>query len=191
MKNIIADCICEVCQQLPEQENAGVVKQLNNIATEFNQIVVTEENDLINLLKMALADQICAAYQYWAAQNMTRGTGKVDVDPQFEAHADQQWEHAEMLIERIKQLGGFPFTNLKDAFSVCKSHAACGAQSHNVCELLQITIQAEKDAIEAYKNIIKCSQGVDPTTHQVAKKILADQQQHLYDLTVLAEDICK
>lgn len=188
-RNFIAECICEIKQEIPQTESK-VIQQLDNIATQFNQIVITETEKLISLLKQALSDQICASYQYWSAQNMTRGTGKADADPQFEAHAYEQWEHARMLIQRIKQLGGFPFFNLQDVFSTCTSHAACGAQSHNVCELLQITIQAQKDAIQLYKNIIKCSQGVDPTTHQIAKKILADQQQHLYDLTVLLEDIC-
>lgn len=188
-KNKIAQCLCQISQQLPTCETS-VIQQLNNVATEFNQIVITETQTIVSQLQKALADEICAAYQYWSAYNMTRGTGKIDVDPQFDAHSEEQWEHAELLIERIKQLDGFPQTNLKQVFELCKSHAACGAQSHNVCELLSITIEAEKDAIETYKNIIKMTAQIDPTTHQIAKKILADEEEHLYDLKILKEDIC-
>lgn len=198
MKSKIAQCLMNVADQIncPQcqcecETVLNPVQELTNIATQFNQIIVTENNEIICMLKQALADEICAAYQYWTAQHMTRGSGKVDVDPEFKTHAYEEWQHADQLIKRIKQLGGFPYMDLKEVFSVCKSHAACGSQSHNVCQLLSITIQAQKDAITCYKKIIAATSNVDPTTHKLAKSILEDQEQHLYDLQMLKEDICQ
>lgn len=58
-----------------------IAVELENIATEFTEIVVSDTESIINLLKKALDDEILATYQYWAAKHMTRGNGKVDVDP--------------------------------------------------------------------------------------------------------------
>ena len=188
----IADCLIDIAEKLscPCCE-CNKEDELKNIATEFNQIVVTDQNDIIALLKEALADEICAFYQYWGARHMSRGKGKADTDPQFEQHSYEELEHANKLIERIKQLGQFPYENLKQITETCKSNAALGCVSHNVCELLKVTIQAQKDAIECYKNIIKASVNTDPTTHKLAKSILEDQEQHLYDLEILLEQICQ
>lgn len=167
-----------------------IASELQNIATQFAQIIVTEQEEIVMALKNALDDQIIAAYQYWAAKNMTRGKGKVDADPQFEQHYQEELGHAELLIERIKQLGGFPSPTMADVVKNVKSHALFGAPAHDVQTLLNFTIEAEKEAIETYKKIIDISKNIDPSTHRLAKQILSDEEQHLYDLTVLKEDIC-
>lgn len=146
---------------------------------------------IICLLKKALSDEICSAYQYWASEHNSRGIGKNDVDPQFKQHSYEEWNHVEMLIERIKQLGGFPQENLQKVFKDCQSAAADGVLTHDVCPILDTIILAEKDAIELYKQIIMATKKIDPTTHQIAKKILADEEKHLYDLIILQEDVCK
>jgi ferritin-like protein len=38
------------------------------------------------MLKVALADEWLAAYQYWVCKNLVRGEGRSDVMPEFEQH---------------------------------------------------------------------------------------------------------
>ena len=47
----------------------------------------------------------------------------------------------EILIERIKQLGGFPSVTMNDVIKNVTSHALLGVPSHNPCDLLDITIE--------------------------------------------------
>lgn len=165
-----------------------ISKQLENIATQFS-VIITDENQVVNLLQKAIADELMAAFQYWAASNMTNSNGKIDVDPQFIAHSHEQFEHAEKLTERLKQLGGYPSCTLQDVIAKVDSHAKYGAPSHNACELVKLAIQSQKDAIEFYKQIIQVTKNNDPTTHRIAKQILEDEEQHKYDLQVLLASV--
>lgn len=169
-----------------------IAEQLQNIATQFT-LVVADQDQIVNILKKAIADEILAAFQYWASANISRGKGKIDADPQFIQHAKEQWQHVEMLTERLKQLGGFPQNNMYNVLKTMEganSHSIIGAVSNNVCQLLTVALQAEKDAIELYKQMIQLTKNTDPITHKIAKQILEDQQQHKYDLEILKEDIC-
>ena len=141
------------------------------------------------MLYSALADEWLAYFQYWAAYNCTRGKGKTDVDPQFQQHAKQELEHADMIISRIKQLGGRSICKVKLLDELC-SVPNEGACTQSPVELLKITIEAEKNAISFYKQLESVSRGADPTTNRMAKQILEDQEEHLYDLTMLLQDIC-
>lgn len=165
-----------------------LANQLENIATQFS-VIIADENQVVKLLNKAIADELMAAFQYWSAANMTVGKGKIDVDPQFIAHAKEQFEHAEMLTERIKQLGGFPSCTLQDVISKVDSHAKFGSPCHLPCDLVKLAIQSEKDAIELYKQIIETTKNNDTTTHKIAKQILEDEEQHKYDLQVLLSSV--
>lgn len=168
-----------------------VATELNNIANQFDQIIIVDNNQVVNLLKQALKDQILATYQYWAAMHMSKMTGKIDADEEFEAHYKEEWEHANMLIERIKQLGGFPEINLIDVLKGMENNYSFqGAPTHCVCDLLKLTWNAEQQAIELYKNIVQITRNNDPTTNRIAKQILEDEEQHKYDLEILIEEFC-
>ena len=130
-----------------------LAQQLENIATQFS-VVIADDNQVVALLNKAIADELMASFQYWSAANMTVGNGKIDVDPQFIAHSKEQMEHADMLAQRVKQLGSFPSCTLQDVISKVDSHAKFGSPSHNACELVKLAIQSQKDAIAFYKQII-------------------------------------
>lgn len=165
-----------------------IAMEIQDVAKQFNNLIVTDQETIVNMLYKALADEWLAYYQYWAASHCTRGEGKVDVDPEFEEHAKEELEHAEKIIIRIKELGGRSFVSVSDFDKFC-SVPNIGAPSQDPCELLKITIKAEEDAINFYKELEKLSRGVDPTTNRIVKQILEDEEKHLYDLNMLLEDI--
>ena len=72
---------------------------------------VDERNTVMAYLNKALADELLAWYQYWVCRNLSRGPGKFDVDPEFEEHMKEEWNHVTWVMDRIKQLGGVPYTN--------------------------------------------------------------------------------
>lgn len=163
--------------------------EIENIATEFNELLITDQKTILSMLYKALADEWLAYYQYWSSYHSTRGKGKVDVDPEFEAHSKDELEHAEKIVMRIKELGGRPFPRIQDLDNFC-SQKSVGAPVQNPCDLLLITIEAEKHAISFYKELESLTRGVDPTTNKMVKEILSEEEEHLYDLSMLLEDTC-
>lgn len=165
-----------------------IASQLHNIVTEFNELVVSNNEVILNMLYTALADEWLAYFQYWAAANSTFGKGKTDVDPQFIAHAEEELAHADKIIKRIKELGGKAIPRIDMLKDFCSVPNA-GAPSTNPIELLGVTIKAEEDAINFYKELQTVTKGSDPTTNRMVKQILEDEEEHLYDLKMLLADI--
>ena len=123
------------------------------------------------MLYSALADEWLAYFQYWAAYNCTCGKGKTDVDPEFEQHAYEEFDHANKIIQRIKELGGRSICKIEGLNELC-SVPSEGACTDSPVELLTITIEAEENAIKFYKELEAVSRGADPTTNRLAKQIL-------------------
>ena len=62
--------------------------------------------ELVKLLNKAYCDEWLAYYQYWLGAKLAAGVPKAEVIHELEEHAEEELEHAEMLAERIIQLGG-------------------------------------------------------------------------------------
>ena len=142
-----------------------------------------DKNVSIKLLYTALADELLAAYHYWVCKNLSRGEGKFDVDPEFEQHAKEEMEHADKIMDRLKQLGGTPIPDPKDWTKF--SNPWYVVDFRDVEKQLEITMKAEQTAIDFYRNAIEQVKGEDPTTHKLFRSILADEEEHLYDLKEL------
>ena len=97
-------------------------------------------------------------------------------------------EHVEDIMLRIKELNGSPITNPSNWIE--KANPWKEVVTTKACEQLDITIQAEKDAIAYYEEIIEYCKGFDEVTMRICRKILTDETKHLYDLEMLKEDIC-
>lgn len=135
------------------------------------------------LLYTALSDEILATYQYWTALHSSRGEGKQDADPEYDAHFKEEWEHAEKIMERIKQLGGNPIPNPEDLKSFANPWTAISTRS--VREQEKIFMIAELNASKFYKNALEQVKDSDPATHKIFKEILEQELEHLYDMKEL------
>ena len=69
---------------------------------------------LLEMLNGALAEEWLAYYQYWIGARVMEGPMRSEVEAELLKHADEELEHAEMVAERIIQLGGTPVTNPAD-----------------------------------------------------------------------------
>ena len=143
---------------------------------------------IIKMLVTALADEWLASYQYWVCANLIRGNGRCDCMDEFKQHEKEEKDHADKLIERIKQLGGKPLTNPCEWINA--GNPWTEVTSTDACEELSITIKAEQDAIAYYQKIIDACKGVDEVTKRLARSIMADECEHLYDLQMLKEEFC-
>jgi bacterioferritin len=92
--------------------------------------------------------------------------------------ADIQSEltHAQQLGNRIKQLGGAIPGSLE--LKMTQRSAQPPKDTTDVLHVIKGVLQAEEDAINHYKALIKLTEGEDYVTQDLAITILADEEGH-------------
>ncbi len=158
------------------------------MGTRGREIVGMDVNELIKLLNRAFADEWLAYYQYWLGAKVVKGPMKEAVITELTEHANDELRHADMVANRIIQLGGEPILNPKEwyDFTNCGYDAPLDAV---VYEILKQNIKGEQCAITVYKDILEVTHGKDPVTYNMALQILEDEVEHEEDLQSLLEDI--
>ena len=126
---------------------------------------------LIAQLNAALAEEWLAYYQYWVGALVVEG----------EEHAEEERRHAQLLADRIIELEGVPVLDPKQWFELarCKYDTPQGFDS---VSLLKDNVTSERCAILRYQEIADFTNGKDFTTCDIAKHILAEEEEHEQDL---------
>ena len=143
---------------------------------------------LIGQLNAALSEEWLAFYQYWIGAQIIEGAMRSDVQREFEEHAMEEFAHAKMIADRIIQLEGTPVLDPSQwsALARCKYAAPLNC---DVLSVLKQNIAAERCAIIRYEEIATCCNNVDYTTCDIAKRIMAEEEEHEPDLQDLQRDV--
>jgi len=152
------------------------------------EIVKLDVNKLLELLNKALADEWLAYYQYWVGSKIAIGPMRELVVKELTEHAGDELKHAEMLVNRIIQLGGKPILNPQDWFKLTN----CGyevPEDPYVKKLLEQNIKGEQCAIEVYYKLLEFTKDKDPVTSKMVLEILEDEIEHEADLQAILEDL--
>lgn len=152
------------------------------------EIVGMDVEELLSLLNKAFADEWLAYYQYWLGAKVAKGPMKEAVMAELVEHANDELRHADMLSNRIAQLGGVPVTKPASWYKMTN----CGydaPENPDVAELLKQNIKGEQCAINVYKSMMEVTKDADPVTYNMALQILQDEVEHEEDLEALQEDI--
>ena len=147
-----------------------------------------EVQELITLLNKAYADEWLAYYQYYIEEKVVKGIMKDAAIAELNQHAQDELRHADMVAQRILQLGGTPLLNPKEWFT----HTNCGYEepkSFDVLAILDDAIKGEQCAIKTYSDILEITHNKDIVTYDIVSQILADEVEHEEDLVALHEDI--
>ncbi len=158
------------------------------MGTKGRAIVGMDVDNLVKLLNKALADEWLAYYQYWVGAKVAKGPMRGAVVAELVQHATEELGHAELLANRILQLGGTPLLKPVDWYKMTN----CGYESPDdpyVEVLLAQNIKGEQCAIEAYRQLVALTKDADPVTYEMALQIMTDEIEHEEDLQALAEDI--
>ena len=158
------------------------------MGTKGREIVGTDLEELIELLNKALADEWLAYYQYWIGSKVAKGPMRGALVAELIEHANDELRHADMLVERILQLGGTPLLRPEDWYEVTN----CGYETPDrpyVMALLDQNIKGEQCAIGVYQELVDITKDTDPLTYELALQILTDEVEHEEDLQALVEDI--
>jgi bacterioferritin len=161
------------------------------------EIAGVDVQKLIGMLNGALSEEWLAYYQYWIGARLIEGPMRSEIEPELLLHANQELNHAVLVVGRIIQLGGTPVVHPADWFKF--SHCEYDAPTDPYVEIvLNQNLIGERCAIKRYKEIADFTNGKDHTTHQMATTILSEELEHeqdiedwITDLRRMKEDIKK
>lgn len=144
--------------------------------------------ELLSQLNAALSEEWLAYYQYWVGALVVRGAMRSNVQSEFEEHAEEERHHAQLLADRIVELDGVPVLDPKQWFELARCKYLTPNEFDSVT-LLRQNVASERCAILRYQQIAEFTNGKDFTTCDIAKHILAEEEDHEQDLQDYLEDI--
>jgi len=156
--------------------------------TKGVEIVDMDVGKLIALLNKAFADEWLAYYQYWVGAKVAKGPMRGAVVAELMEHAQDELKHADMLTERMIQLGGEPLLDPAE----WKKASNCGYDAPKdpaVKALLEQNIKGEQCAIEVYHKLLAFVKDKDIVTYNTISEILKEEVEHEEDLQALQEDM--
>ncbi|MBN2897293.1 MAG: ferritin [Clostridia bacterium] len=152
------------------------------------EIANLDVGKLIEMLNAALAEEWLAYYQYWIGARVMEGPMRSEIEPELLLHATEELGHAELVVNRIIQLGGTPILNPSDWLK----HAECAYETPNdpyVEAILKQNLTGERCAIQRYEGIARYTSGKDLVTYEMAITILNDELEHEHDIEDFLNDI--
>jgi len=135
--------------------------------------------ELLDLLNEAIARELQVSIQYMWQHVLWRGVKAFAVQSELEKIAIEEMKHAEAIAERLVYLGGIPTTT--------PAPISIGA---NLREMINFDREAEENAINLYKRIIrKAEEEGDLTTSRLFREILKDEESHHDFFTSILEEV--
>ena len=147
-----------------------------------------EISEIITVLNKAYADEWLAYYQYFIEAKVVKGIMKDAAIAELTQHATDELRHANMVADRILQLGGTPLLHPQEWFT----HTNCGYEEpkeFDVVKILEDSIKGEQCAISVYSQLAEMTRDKDIVTYDIVSQILADEVEHEEDLQTLHDDI--
>jgi len=147
-----------------------------------------DRNTVIKILNEALATELVCVLRYKYHYYMASGIHAKGVAAEFLEHANEEQGHADLIAQRITQLDGKP--NLSPEGLLSRSHSEY-VEGHDVVEMIEEDLVAERIAIDSYREIIQYLGNDDPTTRRMMEEILAKEEEHAEDLGNLLQELGK
>jgi bacterioferritin len=164
-----------------------------NARTRMQEGAVTPgyslERDLVvRVLNDALATEIVCTLRYLGHAYTARGIHSEVAAEEFREHAQEEQDHMHALARRISQLGGTPDFDPRGIDARAHSDYAT---SSNLEEMIRQNLEAERIAIDIYREMIAWFGNRDPTTRRVLETILGQEETHADEMAALLTTFTK
>jgi bacterioferritin len=137
---------------------------------------------VIAVLNDVLATELVCVLRYKRHAYTATGIHSREVVAEFEEHAREEQEHADLVATRIVQLGGEPDF---DPDTLQRRSHSTYAEGHDLVDMLREDLVAERVAVAIYQDIARWLGDDDPTTRRVVETLLAVEEEHAEDLQSL------
>jgi bacterioferritin len=145
-----------------------------------------DRETVIKVLNESLATEIVCVLRYKRHYFMANGIHAESVAAEFLQHANEEQGHADLIGQRIVQLGGAP--NLNPDGLLSRSHAEY-VEGETLLDMIKEDLVAERIAIDSYREFIQYLGNDDPTTRRMMEGILAMEEEHADDLVSLLDGL--
>ncbi len=179
----------------PEQRRGQAMADMNSFALDLDEVrrrarehmddgalTANYEGDVqktVQILNDALATEIVCVLRYKFHAIAAQGIHSENVKEEFAQHARDEEEHADMIGERINQLGGTPNFNPD---GLLRRSATQYIEGDSLTSMIEENLVAERIAIETYREMVRYFAHRDPTTRQMLETILAKEEEHANDM---------
>jgi len=150
---------------------------------------MADANDrLVELLQKARGDELETVINYQTNAIALAGIEAQEVADSLREDVQEELGHAEEIGERISQLGGQP----RGSYSIEMTQESLQppTESTDVLSVIDGVIEAESDAVSAYRTLIDAAEEADdPVTEDLAAELLADEEGHLAEFKGFREGL--
>lgn len=147
-----------------------------------------DRDTVIRILNEALATELVCVLRYKRHHYMASGIHAQAVAAEFLEHANEEQQHADMIAQRVVQLGGAPDFN-PDVLAK-RSHSQY-VEGTSLVDMIREDLVAERIAIESYTEIIRYLDENDPTSRRLMEQILEKEEEHADDMKTLIESVAE
>ena len=141
-----------------------------------------DRDQVCKILNEALATEIVCVLRYKFHYYMASGIHKEGVAAEFLQHSIEEQAHADLIAERIKQLGGKPEMN--PAVVAQRAHSEY-VEGESLADMIKENLVAERIAIQTYREMVNFFGDKDPTSRLMMEGILAVEEEHADDMADL------
>jgi len=147
-----------------------------------------DRETVLRLLNEALAMEIVCVLRYKRHYYMAAGIHAQAVAAECLEHANEEQGHADLIAERIVQLGGAP--DLNPGGFLGRSHSEY-VEGEDLIGMIREDLVAERIAVDSYREMIEYLGDDDPTTRRRLEEILATEEGHAEDLRMLIDALSR
>jgi bacterioferritin len=148
----------------------------------ITEVYQADPQQIIQELNRLRATEVTSYLQYKQHAYMAVSLFAPGIKDDFEVHATLELQHADLLAQRIQQLGGVP---LYSPVEIAAQAAAVGVrpeQGPTLREMIIENLMLERQQVVAYTTLIREIGDSDPTTRRLLLEILADTERHASEL---------
>lgn len=138
--------------------------------------MAASNDEVVSLLTTAYCMELETVMNYLANSVNLDGVRAEEIKKSLSADITEELNHATMLGQRIKQLGGV----LPGSAGVkVGTQIQPPEDTTDVVAVIKAVIDAEETACAHYKKVIKATDGEDYVTQDLCIRLLADEEEHL------------
>jgi bacterioferritin len=143
---------------------------------------------MIELLHRAYCDEWLAFYTHWVGARVVLGPMRDAVAAELGRHAEDEIRLAEILADRIIELGGTPVEDPRH-WQLCSGCAVSARDDCSAVGVVRHGLEAERCVIRTCRQLLKEAREVDPFTYDLALEILEKEVEHEESLEVLSRGL--
>jgi len=147
----------------------------------------TDEGAVVRLLRSAYLEEMETVMNYQTNAIVLDGVRAEEIKENLRADIQEELGHAEMLGERLEQLGERPPGSVE--FDAVQDSLQPPADSTDVLAVIDGVLDAESDAVDTYRELVDAAEAADdPVTEDLAVGILADEEAHRSEFRGFAKE---